>query len=62
MINGSEWKKRIDPNDLGLEIDTKRLKREREDVDGESELWNKEVEEIKKVLPLFFGISLWLNC
>lgn len=30
MINGSEWKKRIDPNDLGLEIDTKRLKRERE--------------------------------
>lgn len=38
MINGSEWKKRIDPNDLGLEIDTKRLKREREDVDGESEL------------------------
>lgn len=37
MINGSEWKKRIDPNDLGLEIDTKRLK-EREDVDGESEL------------------------
>ena len=38
MINGSEWKKKIDPNDLGLEIDTKRLKREREDVDGEFEL------------------------
>ena len=36
MINGSEWKKKIDPNDLGLEIDTKRLKREREASAG---LW-----------------------
>ena len=53
MINDSEWKKKIDPNDLGLEIDTKRLKREREDVDGEFELWNKQVEEIKKLYPCF---------
>lgn len=38
MINGREWRKKIDPNNIGLEIDTKRLKREREDVNGESEL------------------------
>ena len=38
MINGSKQKKKIDPNDLGLETDTKRLKRAREDVDGEFEL------------------------